>query len=337
MKINRENFLSCLAHAALGVSTKGLIDQSDCLIFRDGDIMSYNGEVRVKVPGIPGITGAVIPQDLISLVKRIPDDEVDITQGSDGQLVIEGRNKKAAIVPEQEIKLDLAEVPDPDEWKKFPGAAVGHLRRAAETCGADEIWGAATCVHIKKGVIEASDNFRLYRWIGKNGFQDEMFLPAQSIMALSGLTPASISMKGGWCYFRDGDVIVSMRGRQIERYPNMEEICKIKGTQVELPGNLGEVAGRAAITAEGEGHAARISVDIRSGKGRIKSTSKRGWYRESFALTYGGPDLSFDVHPGIMSEIIKFSPTVTVGKDRILAQVEGAHLVIALRMPSTEE
>lgn len=331
MKINRETFLESLRLASFAVSTKGLIEQSDCLIFKDGDILTYNGEVLLRVPGIDGTTGSVSPNDLMSLVRKISDTEIEIRQESNGELVIEGKNKKAVIMSEQGTKLDLSDVPTAEKWKVLPDGVVKQLRRAAETCGIDETWGAATCVHVTKSVIEASDNFRLFRWSGKSGFSDELFLPASSVNILSKFTPTEISMNGGWSHFKAGDVVISIRGRQLDKYPDMGKMCDVQGEEVVLPKGLSAAALRAAVTAEGEGHSARVTVDLRSGKGRIKSKSMRGWYRESFALEYSGPDLSFDVHPGILGEIVEFSSKVVVGKDRLLAKVEDASLIIALR------
>jgi hypothetical protein len=143
-------------------------------------------------------------------------------------------------------------------------------------------------------------------------------------------------MSGGWCHFKSPDAIISIRGRLLENYPDMSKVCEIQGEKVRLPDGLVEVSNRAAVTAEGDGHTIRVSVDIRPGKGRVKSHSKRGWYRESFPVKYSGPDLSFDVHPRVLAEIVKFSPQVIVGKDRIRAVVEEATFVISLRAREVE-
>jgi hypothetical protein len=331
MKINRQELLDCLEIAALAISARGGVEQSNCLVFKDGRILTYDGEVCITVPGLADVSGAIPSAGLVDLLKKIQDVEIEVHQ-EDGQLLIEGRNKKAAIRSEQSV-IDLSEIPKPEKWLKLKDGILAHLRRAAETCGVDDTWGAATCVHVTSEFIEASDNFRLFRWVGKTGFKEEIFIPARSIYILSDFGPTAFATFGGWCHFRGaGDAVLSMRGKLLEAYPDMSTLCDVKGVEIDLPGTLAKVIARASITAAGKGHQTTISVDLRAGKGRIKSENEYGWYRESFAMKYTGPDLSFDAHPEILSEIVEFSKKVIVGDNRILATLDEALLVIALRV-----
>lgn len=331
MKMVRSKFLAHLDLALMAISTKGVLDQSDCFVFKDGRIFTYDGDVRMNVLGIEGVSGAIPSKGLTDLLKKIPDVEIDVSQDEDGQLIIGGKNKKAGIVSEQSIVLDPTDIQMPEKWKSVSKMLMTHLRRAAETCGVDDTWGAATCVHVTGELIEATDNFRLFRWEGKTKFKEEMFLPASSVNLLSGFVPTEFAMAGGWCHFKADDAILSIRGKALDSYPDMSALCEADGSEITLPEKLAEIAMRAAVIAEGKGHQTRVSVDLRSGKGRIKSSNERGWYRETFALKYDGPDLLFDVHPAILGEIVQFSPKVIVGKNRIFTKVDDAHLVIALR------
>jgi len=202
MKINRQQFLGCLDTASLAISARGVIDQSNCLIFKNGRLLTYDGDVRIDVPGIDGVAGAIPSAGLIDLVKKIPDAEIEVRQESDGELIIEGKNKKAAIRSEQSIVMDLSDIPIPTKWGSFRDGIMNHIRRAAETCGVDDTWGAATCVHITKDLIEASDNFRLFRWEGKTGFREEIFLPAHSIYLLSDFAPTEFAAAGDGAILR---------------------------------------------------------------------------------------------------------------------------------------
>ena len=337
MRIDRKKFLDRLSIASLGLSTRGLVEQSDCFIFDDGKIKTYSGSVMVVVKGLKGIKGAVIPDVLINLLKKIDDEQVDVSQDQAGQLVVEGQNKKATIATESEIRLDLSEIPSPGEWSPAVEGVMSQLRRAAQTCGLDESWGAATCVHVTKKAIEASDNFRLFRWNGKTGFKNEMFIPADAIELMVGIVPESVSINGGWAHFKFGGTTISARGRGIEKYPDMSKVCSVEGSDVNLPKGLEQISERAMITAEGDGHATRVSVDIGPGSGKIRSRSAKGSYREKFKVEYTGPVLSFDVHPEILVEIVEFCPKVTVGANRIKAVVDDATFIIALRQSEVED
>jgi len=336
MKINREKFLERLSLASLGVSTRGLVEQADAFIFDNGKIKTYSGSVMVEVKGLKDIRAAVNPVVLVNLLKKLSDAEIDISQDANGQLVIEGEGKKATLATETDIRLDLTDVPPPGDWVATEAGVMSQLRRAAQTCGLDESWGAATCVHVTKNVIEASDNFRLFRWEGKTGFTKAMFIPADAIELMSEILPEAVSVNGGWAHFKVSGATISARGRELEKYPDMSTICDVKGSDVHLPKGLDQISDRAMIVAEGDGHATRISVDISPGKGLIKSRSAKGKYRETFKLKYEGPNLSFDVHPKILVEIVEFSPKVVVGENRIRAVVDDAVFVIALRQAGAE-
>jgi hypothetical protein len=338
MRIDRQQFLDDLCLAQLGTSSKGLMEQVDCLILDGSKVVSYNGEVKVEVTGhdLAGVRGAIPPGDLINLLRKLPDNEIEVGLEEGGQLAIMGKNRKASISFETGVRLDLSDIKKPGKWVPLPEVAITQLRRAADTCGVDDTWGAATCIHVTRNLVEASDNFRLFRWEGKTGFDEEVFIPAQSISILESFTPDSVSVSGGWCHFWGGRVVVSIRGRQLERYPDLAKASTFEGDLVEFPAALSEIGHRAGVVAEGEGHSIRISVDIKDGKGRVKSKSVRGWYREVFKMGYTGSGLSFDVHPRILSEIVNFSSKVVVGADRISAKVGEALFVIALKSRESE-
>ncbi|KKK61366.1 hypothetical protein LCGC14_3015070, partial [marine sediment metagenome] len=91
MKVERQKMLERLKLVSLGISTKGVIAQSDCFIFSGDRVFAFNDEimVRAKIPG--DFDGAVSASELISLLEKFPDDEIEMIQDKErGQLCLKG-------------------------------------------------------------------------------------------------------------------------------------------------------------------------------------------------------------------------------------------------------
>lgn len=335
MRIEREGMLKRLKLVSLGISTHGVIDQSNCFIFSGGRVAAFNDEilVRAKVPG--DFEGAVSADELISLLEKFPDDEIEMIQDEDrGQLCLKGARRKAGIPLQNEIHLSLGDVPKPSGWAELPTGVFDHLQNAARVCGKDDVWNMTTCIHMTPDLVEACDNHRLFRIEIETGVSEEIFLSGSSVYALNSLCPSKVAAADGWCHFRVPGGVVSIRCRDSAEYPDLEKLCDVDGTSIRLPAVLKPAIARARITSEGVGNTTRISVTVQKDYVTIQSRSGKGWYKERVETDYTGPRLAFDVHPDLLVQILDRSREVVVDDKRMGGRLGDAQFVIALMSPS---
>ena len=78
MRINREELLHQLETVAPGLSQKAIIEQSNCVVFQDGKVQTFNDEVSCCTDCCLKITGAVKAKALLELLRKLSEDQLDI-------------------------------------------------------------------------------------------------------------------------------------------------------------------------------------------------------------------------------------------------------------------
>lgn len=110
---NRKDLLKRLKMAQVGVSDRGILEQSECFVFTDGRIIAFNDEVLVNTKGLKGIEGAVRANELILFLERYPDKEVTV-EIDQSKLKVKGKRRQANLTLERKIRLPFITVPKPE-------------------------------------------------------------------------------------------------------------------------------------------------------------------------------------------------------------------------------
>ena len=71
MKATREKLLKEVEAVLPGISQKELIEQSSCIIFKDGKIYTYNDEISCRYYTHLKINGAVSAMPLINILRKM--------------------------------------------------------------------------------------------------------------------------------------------------------------------------------------------------------------------------------------------------------------------------
>lgn len=339
MIIKRKELLDKLAEASIGLTSKPILEQSDCFVFSEGQLLTFNDEilVRAKSPLEPDLTAAINANDLRAVLNKFPDEDVDVFQ-RDGELIIKAKRREAGISVAKEIVLPFADVPTTDKWAKLGEGVVPMLLQAARTCGQDASQFLTTCVHVTPDLVEACDNIRFFRATLPTQFPAEVLLPATCVAALDGFGLSKVSVGKGWAHFKlASGTQLTMRCSHETYHEGVADLLKIKNPEkVVLPDNLGDMVERSGVMSEG-GHDARVGITISDGTLEITSRKETGWYRERKKLDYKGSPVSFDIHPKFLSEVLERTHTITVGSGRLKLEVDNIKFVVALAVPKKEE
>ena len=118
--LNRADFLDKLESVLPGISTREIIEQSSCFVFKDKTVMTFNDEISCSQKSCLPFEGSVQALPLISILRKLQEEELDISLGdSKEELIIKGKNKRDW-VSEEEARAGIRDFGiDPYEPKKM--------------------------------------------------------------------------------------------------------------------------------------------------------------------------------------------------------------------------
>lgn len=334
MNIGRGLLLSKLNEAAIGLSSKEILEQSNCFIFKDGRLTTFNDDIMVRMASPLDFDMVVNATDLLAILAKIPDDEIEITR-TDNEVRINGQRRTAGLAVASEVHLPLDAVPSPVKWSRLGEGVAGLLQQATRTCGKDETQYLATCVHVTPELIEACDNQRLFRVNCTTGFPDRVLIPAASMDMLEGLEVMKVSIGKGWVFFKTlGGAEVALRCSHEDYQKGIDQLLELKEPEtMTLPANLKEMVERAEIFNTAA-YDARVSIHINKGELTISSRKDGGWYKERKKIRYEGRELEFEINPKFLVEILSRTRDIEVDDRRIKIISGNIQFVVALLMPA---
>lgn len=334
MKVDRAELLQTLTVAGVGLTKREILDQSNAFVFTKDELITFNGEVLTRIANpLEGVEGAVPADDLLKLLAKFPDDEVELVPHKE-ELRLKGNRRQAGIARMAEIHLPFDDVPKPKGWLDVSESLMGNLLQAARVCGRDETQPMTTVVHLTADKIEACDNFRLFRLTAETGVDKDVLIPASSINSVGIVSPTKVAVTGGWIHLRTkGKHILSIRCVTGD-YPDLTKLLKLKNPKrVQLPGNLPDILSRAEVMYETT-YDAMVSVAITSGEMTLTARKETGWYKEAKKIKYKGEPINFEVNPKFLNEILDQTRKVTIGGDRLRIETGDSVFVVSLEVKS---
>ncbi len=319
IKANREELLGRLQSVQAGLSQKEVLEQSNCLIFQRGQVMSFNDEISCRTNSGLGkkLVGAVQARPLLELLGKLTEDEIDL-EATDSELIVSGVKRKAGIRMEAEVLLNLADVEEPGDWSPLPEDFDEAVQIVASCAGVDDSRFSLTCVHFTPKYLEACDNFQMTRYKLKSGFKEDCLIRQKSLKHIITLGMSEVSETPAWLHFRNTNGLVFSCRRYLEEFPSLAEVLASEGVSATLPGGLAEAVDKAQLFSVAGGDDNKVKVELSSNRLRIRGEGSSGWYSETKNIKYDGNPLAFYVSPKILMEITKKHTDVQVSSARLI-------------------
>lgn len=343
--IGREDFLRLLEFVEPGIALRDDgVDQSDCVVISGGKIRSFSEEIACEVPAPPCLAaadGAVRAKPLLDLVRKIPDDVLEVEMGK-GEFLIRGASgrRRSGVTAEKDVVLPRIRKEDrPRDWAE-PGEgfsrAVGVVHACAEL---DEDEFSHACVHVHPKWLEACSQFQLCRWKIKTGLAEPALVRRFSIRHVIRLEVAGIADSERWVHFKDSSGgVLSCRRFSVEgeeAFPDMEPMMDHAGAvPVSLPKGLVESSGVAAVFADSTVDGQLVTVSLRPGRLEIRGHGLSGWYEESKKIKgYAGKPLRFMISPELLAEIVDEHNECLLTRGRLVVKNDSMTYCICLVDP----
>jgi hypothetical protein len=281
-----------------------------------GQVFTFNDEIACRKSTALQITGAVPSGPLLSILEKLPDKMLDISETDDGTLKFVGKNKKFTMTRDAEILLPIDKVMEerPEEWTRL----AENFREAVDAvkiCASEvEDNFALTCVHLHPKHIQACNGYQLMRWRVPSGLKNPILVRADEIAKIVALDVTKVAETETWIHFRSPHGLILSCRKFIDDYPESEidQAIKVRGEKLTLQKALADASERAAIFAEevGKDEKPRVRVHLTRDKVEIVGTGLIGTYSEEKTAKYKGPEITFMASPTLLQHISsKFTET----------------------------
>lgn len=320
--VNREELLRRLDAVASGLAARGeTIEQSSCLALRGGRVHTFNDETFCSGPTGLGkeIEGAVAAKPLQDLLRKLPDEEVSVSQ-SEGVLRVSGQaSGTAELRMESEITLQIDAVEKPEKWLPLPpefGEAVGTVQHCAAGDGAERF--ETTCIHVHPKWVEAADGFQLCRWKIKTGIETPTLVRQVAVRAVNTLDVSEMAETPNWLHFRNASGLTLSCRRYLDEYPDLTGFLKVEGESVQLSKKLGLEADIAKTFTSEVKESDRVLVKIKDGKVRVVGEGVSGRYTSRARKVAFTGEIAFYISPKLLTELVTKHSECVLSPDRLL-------------------
>jgi DNA polymerase III sliding clamp (beta) subunit (PCNA family) len=337
--IQREELIRDLDQVKPGLSSREFIEQSSCFCFQDGVVMTFNDEIACRKRTVLPINGAIQAQVLRDILDKLPDAELTVEEGENGEVIFKGKRRAFGMVKDAEIHLPINQVENPseDQWKPLPKTFLEALKLVRHCVSTDESKFLLTCIHLTPKGMESCDNLQMIRYRFPTGLTEKVLVRGSSLSQILDLGMESVCLTPSWIHFRNESGLVLSCRRFADEYPDLSPLTQFEGYPIRIPQGLKEASERAAVFARDRAGDPLIEVTLREDRIRLEGRGLSGWYREVKRVQYRGPELRFFISPDLLAHLSEHYSDAQISDERLKVEGENWVYVTVLGKPNAEE
>jgi hypothetical protein len=304
MEIERNQLLAELQMVEGGVAPKETVEQSNCFVFRKGEVLTYNDNVACRAKSSLRITGAINANKMLNMLAKWPEETVTFKR-TKGQLRFRGRAKRGYFAVEDKIRLEVRDMEKPKKWQKLPtnfGEAISQVVGCAKHGGDSP---HLCCVHFTPKWIEACDGVQAGRYKISTPFQKSVLLKRDPARRIADLDMTSISETRNWVHFRNTKGLIVSCHKYVEVYPSkkLTQMFKTKGNPTTLPKGIKGMVDRLKVFIDDDGGSQWLIVEVESSHIKVEGKGAYGSQTERKKIKYKGEPIGFRINPQLFREL----------------------------------
>ena len=335
MQVGRGELLQVLESLQPGLTTRDVVEQSSCFCFIDGDCVTFNDEIACRRTSPLKIEGAVQAAPLLNILRKLPEEEVDIII-EDGQLVVRGNRRRCGIRMQADVSLPIEKVELADEWQELHSDFTDAIYVAQQCVGKDKSNYTGTCIHLHPKYVEACDNKQAVRYKIKTRVKEPILVRGSSLQNIVSLDMTEFAETETWIHFRNPTGLILSCRRDIQEFDNLDSILEVEGEQLTLPKGLGEAAMKAEVFSSENTDDNEVLIGLKPGRIKIVGEGVSGWYQEFKKSSYDGEELSFRIAPKLLGDLVKRYSECLISETRLKVDTGKFVYVVALGRPDGE-
>lgn len=312
MEITKDKLKNALSTLKPGLSKKDGIGESNCFVFNNGYISTFNNELWFNYP-MPEIQESFIigSDEIMQLLDKTKVDTVTLNVTEKLLVLQAGKSKAGFNTIAIEVPVDVSFFEN-KVWEKLPTDFQTAIKFAAMSASNDLINPIVQCVSVKSdGTIVGTNNFRLSFWdLGTTIPIKDTLIPADSILKILTINPTSFISDDEWIHFKNDEGVIASCRVLYDNFPNVTPVLnKIKGGHsILFPDGINNALDKAIIFIEDDKQAQTVSISYKSNYLSIDSESdSKGFYKERILMDADVSDFNFLIDPSFLKDILKRS------------------------------
>lgn len=331
MKLNKQQFLDILTQLKPGIASRDIVEQNICYRFHPDKVVTFNDDVYISIPFESGLEGGVRAEELFQLVSKLPDAEIALeTTSNEFRLSCEKTKAGITLIEAQHPDISVS-----SEWEVLSTELLDALKATQFSIGTNMMHMKHTCIHVQDKFVQSSDGFRASQVYLSEASPFNFLCPGFAVKHFGPYEFTHICVDNSWIHLTNQSIHTTFSLRKIDaeffESDRIEKYLTVEGHVVEFPPQTLEILDRCLIMAD-QTVAIETSVEISFADGTLTCRSQKalGWVEEEVEIEFDGTPFKIRINPKHLSEILKRSPQVVVGKDRCLFTGENFKHVVVL-------
>lgn len=326
MIINRKELLETIENVLPGISKNTYKnEQSNCIIFHENKIITYNDSVAVFHPFTFDFNGAIKAVELHKVIKTLKGNEIEMSLTNDGML-IKTDTTKTTLKVMSEIELPFGEIPQVDEYFDIPKKFFDGAHVCASNCIDNKEHPLCKYMLFEDNYILATDTSRVIQYdLGE--IMPRFYLDSTIVSKLLSYVPICYSIVDGWALFKnEKEIVFAIRlidSREVFPITNrvcdkvedsqfsMEELLDFEGFRAILPKDLLESLAICKIVS-GKTEA-KVTITVKDGYIYVHNVGDEGVHKARFKIGIT-ESFSFIISPDVLKEAMKLDAVFSVNK-----------------------
>lgn len=327
---------------------KGLLDYTANLHFYKGELFAGNDKMVFISPSTVQSDFSVNGTDFCRVLDGMGEDaELQIRRG---RLSIRSDSATANLSlykPEQGLEwIETSGLKTEHLWKNLPEDFWEAVNWCKFSVSKDMTVRPLTCVNINGYIVRSTDNLRASVYEMSEAFDQEVFLPKESLPALvkfPEMTQYSLVKPVGskyttWILFRNPkENLIAGSRIIIGKFPEVEQLFTKGGQIIDLPEGLLTMVARAGRFTEGIVEESR-RITLQTGEGFIVCSASKPTGNFEQKIPFNNPaDFNFDTVPSLLEQILSRTNQVRLAGNRMIFDLEKFSHVVIISTKNEEE
>jgi len=342
MEVERDKLINELRTVEVGVAPKKTVEQSDCFVFRKGEVMTYNDEVACHTDCSLSITGAIHAETMLRMLMKWPEKTITFKRAA-GQLKFKGKGRRGHFKTEDKITLPIQDVETPKKWQEIPKGFIdaitqvsGCYKRSAES-------PHLCCINFTPKWIEACDGAQAGRCVMATPFKSPTLLKGSAVKQITALYMTHIGFTDNWVHFKaagiwsEAELVISCHV-YIDEYPSddLTAIFKTKASPATLPAGLKEMVDRLTVFADTDA-SQWLEVEVTADYVKVTGQGSQGSQTERKKIKYEGKPVGFRINPQLLRELTDKNDKCSISDKVIKVQKGAFEYITSVWVPIVEE
>lgn len=325
-----------LVEAGLGKGGKEASAQSQCLVFKEGWVYTFNDEIACRVPLEVGFDCAIPAKNFMEVVKSLSTEDVDISKEDEKNRVLLKTGRKRAGFPMNDtIIMPIDQIERPTEWQEPDPRLQHQLGDAAACTSGNEDRFYTCCVAISSDHVTAFTEFHAYK-----GFADSPVAEGQQVLVkgdcvrpIEGIGVDGIAMTDNFLHFKcEGDLEYSIRRYDDADYPNIDSFFEAQSSSDKFvpPNGFEDSVRTASLFAASSNAGDDVTVKL-SEKGKMivsGYSDVNGFYEELIDVPYDGENMKFQTNGKVLAKFASEFAAGDVSADMIRVEQDGDFIYV---------